>query len=179
MAGSVVAALQHSHSKTSLRDAVVTKQGRNATQHVEVRSLVAPECPASFPRGVQTPSGNGVGEGYDFFVFYMDGAVLVAAIPESSSISRCLQASDSLASDHFRLFGERSPGEPPYLASRKVSCWNSRLKVLGWDLDAVCMTISVPPAQLARTRTSSADGRLPAVTRRRRSFVDRKPVTST
>ena len=91
-------------SKTAPRDAVVTKQGRNATQHVEVRSLVAPECPASFPRGVQTPSGNGVGEGYDFFVFYMDGAVLVAAIPESSSCCRCLQASVSLACDHFAFF---------------------------------------------------------------------------
>ena len=39
--------------QTSPRDAVVTKQGRNATQHVEVRSPVAPECPAS-PGGSDT-----------------------------------------------------------------------------------------------------------------------------
>ena len=95
-------ALQHSHSKTSPRDAVVTKQGRNATQHLEVRSPVAPEYPASFPPGVQTPSGSGGGEGDDFFgLFYMDDAVLVGAIPESSCSSRCLQASASMASDHF------------------------------------------------------------------------------
>ena len=93
-------------SKTAPRDAVVTKQGRNATQHVEVKSSVAPECPASFPPGVQTPSGSGGGEGDDFFarLLYMDDAVLVEAIPESSSSSRCLQASASLASDHFGLW---------------------------------------------------------------------------
>ena len=34
----------------------------------------------------------------------MDDAVLVEAIPESSSSSRCLQASASLASDHFGLW---------------------------------------------------------------------------
>lgn len=146
-------ALQHSHSETSPRDAVVTKQGRDATQHVEVRSPMAPECPASFPSGVRTPSGSGGGERDNFFgLFYMDDAVLVEAIPESGSSSRCLQASASLASDHFRLFGERSLGDPPLLASQKVSCWDSRLEVLGWDLDTVRMTISVPPAKLARTR---------------------------
>ena len=82
----------------------------------------------------------------------MDDAVLAEAIPESSSSSRCVQESASLASDHFRLFGERSSGDPPLLASQKVSCWDPPLEVLGWDLDTVCMTISVPPAQLARTR---------------------------
>ena len=81
----------------------------------------------------------------------MDDAVLAEAIPESSSSSRCVQESASLASDHFRLFGERSSGDPPLLASQKVSCWDPPLEVLGWDLDTVCMTISVPPAQLART----------------------------
>ena len=146
-------ALQHSHSKTSPRDAVVTKQGRNATQHVEVKSSVAPECPASFPRAFRHPPAAGGGEGDDFFgLFYMDYAVLVEAIPESSSCCRCLQASVSLACDHFRLFRERSPGDPPLLASRKVLCWNSRLEVLGWDLDTVRMTISVSPAKLERTR---------------------------
>ena len=85
-----------------------------------------------------------------FTVFYMDDAALVEAIPESGSSSRCLQESTSLANDHFRLFGERSPGDPPLLASRKVSCWDSRLEVLGWDLDTVRMTISVTPAKLLR-----------------------------
>ena len=121
MAGSVVAALQHSHSKTSPRDAVVTKRGRSATQHVELMSPVAPECAASFLPRVQTPSGS-EGGGDDFLgFFYMDDAVLVEAVPESSSSSRFLQVSASLTCDHFRLFGERTPGDPPLLASRNVS----------------------------------------------------------
>ena len=49
--------------QTSPRDAVVTKQCRNATQRVEVKSPVAPECSASFSPGVQTPSGSWGGEG--------------------------------------------------------------------------------------------------------------------
>ena len=106
-----------------------------------------------------------------FTVFYMDDAALVEAIPESGSSSRCLQESTSLANDHFRLFGERSPGDPPLLASRKVSCWDSRLEVLGWDLDTVRMTTSIPPAQLARTRDLLRQWPAPAVTRRKRRYV--------
>ena len=166
-------ALQHPHSKTSPQDAVVTTQRRNATQNVEVRSPVAPECPASSPPGVQTPSGSGGEEGEDFSVsFYIDDAVLVEAIPESGSSSRCLQASANLASDYnFCHFGERSPGDPPLPASRKVSCWHSRLEVLGWDLDTVRMTTSIPPAQLARTRDLLRQWPAPAVTRRKRRYV--------
>lgn len=82
----------------------------------------------------------------------MDDAVLVEAIPESGNSIRCLQVSASLACDHFRVFGDPSSGDPPLLASRKVSSWHSRLEVLGWDLDTVRMTMSITPAKLARTR---------------------------
>ena len=129
----------------------MTEQGQNATQHAAVMSPVAPECPASSPAGVRIPSGNG-GKGDDSSVlFYMDDAVLIEAITKSGSSSRCLQASAGLASDHFRLCGELSPGQPRLLASRTVS--------LGFAIGSLDVgsghcshTISVPPATLARTR---------------------------
>ena len=65
---------------------------------------------------------------------------------------RCLLASASLASDHFRLFSNRRETDPPLLAARKVTSWDTKLEVLGWEIDTVDMTITVPPAKLGQLR---------------------------
>ena len=70
---------------------------------------------------------------------------------ESSSNSRCLQASASLASDHFRLFGERSPGDPPLLASRKVFVLGFAIGSLGMGSGHCLHDHIGSPAKLART----------------------------
>ena len=62
--------------------------------------------------------------------------------------SRCLRASASLASDHFRLFGPRLPIDPPLLAPAKVSSWSTSLDVLGWTIDIVAMVIFLTSAKL-------------------------------
>ena len=65
---------------------------------------------------------------------------------------RCRRASASLASDHFRLFGQRSSRDPPLLSSRKISPWDIVLCVLGWEINTVAQTISVPVAKLEQLR---------------------------
>ena len=61
---------------------------------------------------------------------------------------RYRRLSASLASDHYRLFGVRSSRDPTLLAPHKISLWDTRLCVLGWDIDTVAMTISVPLEKL-------------------------------
>ena len=61
---------------------------------------------------------------------------------------RCLMASASPASDHFRTIGERSSGDPPLPSARKVSSWDTRLEVFGWEIYTVPM-VSLPSAELA------------------------------
>ena len=46
----------------------------------------------------------------------------------------------------------RSSRDPTLLAPRKISLWDTRLCVRGWDIDTVAMTISVPLEKLERLR---------------------------
>ena len=64
----------------------------------------------------------------------------------------CIRDSAHLVSDHYRLFGVRSSRDPTLLAPHKISLWDTRLCVLGWDIDTVAMTISVPLEKLERLR---------------------------
>ena len=48
--------------------------------------------------------------------------------------------------------GLRSSRDPTLLAPLKISLWDTRLCVLGWDIDTVAMTISVPFEKLERPR---------------------------
>ena len=57
-----------------------------------------------------------------------------------------------MGSDYGRLLGERQAGDPPLLVPEKVSSWHTRLEVLGWDLDKVAMTISLPQGKVIQLR---------------------------
>ena len=46
----------------------------------------------------------------------------------------------------------RSSRDPTLLAPHKISLWDTRLWVLGWDIDTVAMTTSVPLEKLERLR---------------------------
>ena len=86
----------------------------------------------------------------DFFVeYYVDDGILVER-QHFANGARCLAASASLAWDHFRLFGERHAGDPPLLSSSKVSPGNKQVAVLGWEIDTVAMTISLPAEKLTQ-----------------------------
>ena len=58
---------------------------------------------------------------------------------------RCQRAVQSLASDHFRLLGERGVSDPPLLSDRKITSWDTRLEVLGWIIDTEVLTVTLPP----------------------------------
>ena len=76
-----------------------------------------------------------------FVLYYVDDGILVEVQwwPDGRS---CRRASASLASDHYWLFGVRSSRDPTLLSPHKISLWDTRLCVLGWDIDTVAMTIS-------------------------------------
>ena len=105
------------------------------------------------------PPGRGSGADDSFFVcFYVDDGVSVE-VQQYPLGDRCLCASASLVSDHFRLFGNRAPTDPPLLSKHKISHWDTQLKVLGWEIDSVAMTISLTKAKVAKLRGSSSSGR--------------------
>lgn len=104
------------------------------------------------PRGLAVPHGDGGGTHDPFFVrYYVDDAIVVK-VQRFEYGDRCLQASASLASVHFRLFGDSQDGEPPSCRPAKFPRWDTRLEVLGWDINTVEMTTSLPPAKLERLR---------------------------
>ena len=146
------AALKHANRHTSYEDTVVMAQGRTATEHVSVTPPRATDRPNSLPPGCRVPRGRGGGRRSPFFVpYYVDYGILVEVQwwPDGR---RCRRASVSLASDHYRLFRVRSSRDPILLAPHKISLWDTRLCVLGWDIDTVAMTISVPLEKLEGLR---------------------------
>ena len=63
----------------------------------------------------------------------------------------------SLASDYYRLFGVRSSRDHILLSRHTISPWDTRLCVLGWDIDTVPMTISVALAKMERLRDTLSE----------------------
>lgn len=125
-----------------------SRLGKRATKHVVVVPPRTVERPAKLPRGCVVPSGRGGGLGDCFYSdYYLDDAML-AEIQHFSDGCRCLQSSGALASDHFRLFGERAENDPPILAAKKASNWDTCVEVLGWYSDTVEMTIRLPVDKL-------------------------------
>ena len=153
MWGVCAGAVEHSHTHTTFDTAQVTPEGRAVTAHVRVaaprpserRAKLPPEC--TFPRGV----GGRIRD--NFWVrTYVDDA-LFCELESFFRGRRCIKASQSYASDCFRLLGKRTSGMPPLLASEKITSWDTRMEMLGWTIDTVSMTISVPPAKIVQLRT--------------------------
>ena len=145
-------ALEHAHVNTTFRNAVVTAQGRAAIAHVVVRPAAVAERPSPLHHACRVPPGAGGRVEDPFFVrFYVDDAISVE-IQRLTGGVRCWLASAPLASGQFRSFGNRRETDPPLLAARKVMSWDTKLEVLGWEVDTVSMTTTSPPAKLAQLR---------------------------
>ena len=141
-------AIEHANGFTSFDDAVVTPQGLAATRHVRVDIPAAGEAPAQLPRECRVPPGQRGGATGTFWArSYVDDTKGVEPLVCARG-SRCLRASASLASDHFRLFGSRLPTDPPLLDPAKAFSWSISLDVLGWAIDTVAMVISLTSAKL-------------------------------
>ena len=128
-----------------------TYSGREATRHVDVR----PPCEsraAALPPGYVAPPGRGGGAEDSFFVrFYVDDRVSVE-VQWYPSDDRCFCALASLASNHFRLFGDHAPSDPPLFSKHKITDWDTQLEVLGWEIYSVAMTTSLTKAKVAKLR---------------------------
>lgn len=140
--GLAAAALEHSHNHTSFRGARPTASGVKAAAGVSI-----PERPAAratpLPTGCNQLPGTGGGPDDVFFVrYYVDDGVLVE-VQWFRDGRRCRKATQSLASDHFRLLGERGPQAPPLLSPSKMSNWSTKLEVLGWWIDTTNLTIGL------------------------------------
>lgn len=148
----LTSAIEHAHLHTKFDDAVVTNQGKVATQHITVPAAVGVESPPPFPPHCRIPPGVGGGAADNFFIrFYVDDGILVE-VAWSPTGERCKRASASCATDHFRLFGERGPVDPPLFSAHKLSSWMTKLVVLGWEIDTVAMTIAAPVEKLESLR---------------------------
>ena len=92
-----------------------------------------------------------------FFVQYCVGDGILTEVQWWPDCRRCRRASAPLASDHYQLFWVRSSRDPTLLSLHKISLWDTQLCVLGWDIDTVAMTISVPLEKLERLRDTLSE----------------------
>ena len=88
--------------------------------------------------------------------YYVDDGILVELQwwPDGR---RCLRAVQSLASDHFRLLGERGVSDPPLLSTSKITDWDTRLEVLGWIIDTEALTVTLPSRKRLKLRSLLAE----------------------
>lgn len=136
-------ALEHSHTHTTFQEASVSPAGAAAVQHVQVVSPPDEITAVPLPVDCQTIVGDGAFAGCPFFVrYYVDDGVLIEGRFFADG-RRCLRAVRSLATDHFRLLGERGPADPPLLSRGKITDFATRLDVLGWTLDTQQLTITM------------------------------------
>lgn len=143
--GVCAAAVEHSHNRTTFRNAVVTAEGRAATSHAERVPPREEEVRATLPSIYAFPTGFGGGLQDPFFVStFVDDALFAEVEMRCLGGRRCLRATRSFVLDSFRWFGNRNAGEPPLFAPEKKTSWDTRMLMLGWLIDTMAMTISVP-----------------------------------
>ena len=116
-------------------------------------AAAAPHVGISPPRGVPVVSipgdcgpvsGSGGNAGNYFLVrYYVDDGILVEFQfwPDGR---RCLRAVQSLASNRFRLLGERIVSDPPLLSARKITDWDTQLEMSGWIIDTESHAVTLP-----------------------------------
>ena len=150
--GVCAAAMQHAHTRTNIRNALITAEGRQATSHVRVEPPREGEVQAELPPDDVYPPGVG-GRMSDMFwaETFVDDAIVVE-VESPLEGRRCLRASRSYASDCFRGLGSRQAREPPLFSREKTTSWDTRMDVLGWTLDTKAMTNAVPHEKIARLR---------------------------
>ena len=93
--------------------ALCSDSGRGATQHVVVRPPRELRA-AALPPGYVALPGRGGWRGRFFLRAFLCGRWSVE-MQRYPSGDRCLCALASIASNHFRLFGDRAPTDPPLL----------------------------------------------------------------
>ena len=116
----MASALEHSHIHSTFQDAAFSPPMEAAVEHVRLAPPRGGSVTA-LPRDCRTVSGSGGYAGSRFFVkHYVDDGILVEVQWWPDGL-RCMRAVQSLASDHFRLFGVRGASDPPVLSASKIT----------------------------------------------------------
>ena len=155
--GVFAAAVEHAHNNTTLKNAVVTSKGREATSNVQVVPPRENEVRGRLPPDCFFPPGFGGMLCHTFCVRpYVNDALFVEL--ESFLMGwRCLGATLLFASDGFRLVGCRNTGEPPLFAREETMSWDTRMGMLRWTIDTLSMTIPVTQENVAQLRALLAE----------------------
>ena len=141
--GVVSSAMQDAQRKTTRESATILQAGIQATEHVQVEDDTGSEG-EPLPVGFEIkPAAGGGPKDTAWVAFFMDDAISVEVQWEKTG-DRCLDLSRSLASIHFQAMGERGVEEEPLLSPKKVTNWSTQHEVLGFWLDTVKMSISLP-----------------------------------
>ena len=154
--GLLASALEYAHTRSTFQSAVVSPQGAAAVAHVGITPPRGVPV-VSLPRDCRPVPGTGGNAGSCFSVrYYVDDGILVEFQwwPDGR---RCLRAVQSLASDHFRLLGERGVSDPPLLSTSKITNWDTRLEVLGWIIDTEALTVTLPSRKRLKLRSLLAE----------------------
>ena len=109
---------------------------------------------ASIPGDIGPVSGSGGNAGNNNFVrYYLQDGILVE-LQWSPDGRRCLRAVQSLASEYFRLLGERGVSDPLLMSARKITDWEPKLEGLGWIIDTEALTVTLPSHERLKLQKS-------------------------
>ena len=118
--GLVASALEHSRTRSTFQNAVVSREGEVAVAHV----VVAPprgRPVVPLPGDCQPVPGTGCNTGSCFVAqYYVDDGILVE-LQWWPDCRRCQRTVQPLASDHFRLLGERGASDTRLESSREIT----------------------------------------------------------
>ena len=114
--GVVTSALEYSRTRSTFKSAVVPRQGQAAVAHVVV-ALPRGGPVVTLPGDCQPVPGTGGNTGSCVCVRYYVEDGIIVELQWWPDGCRCQRAVKSLASDHFRRWGERGVSDPPFLTS--------------------------------------------------------------
>ena len=99
---------------------MVSRQGAVVVEHVRLAPSRGSPV-ASLPRDCKLVPGVGDNTGSFFFVRYCVDDDILVEVQWWPDGRRCLRAVQSLASDYFRLLGNRGASDPPLLSAGKIT----------------------------------------------------------
>ena len=155
--GWMASALEHAHTHSTFQGADVSQQGAAAVAHVGTSPPRGVPV-VSIPGDCGPVSGSSGNAGNYFFVrYYVDDGTLVEVQwwPDGR---RFLRAVQSLASDHFRLLGERGVFDPPLLSAKTITDWDTQLEVLGWIMIQRLLRLRYRPISALSCKISLRSG---------------------
>eukprot|EP00752_Nemacystus_decipiens_P007888 g7048.t1 len=144
--GLVAGGIEHAQCNITVDTVVRTPSGVKAVEHVRVEPPSGRPL-APVPTQCKVPSP-GKDQEKACTVFYVDDAMSL----ERRDVGRCLALSQSLASIHHIMLGERGEGDEPVLSKKKTTNWAPAMEIQGYWVDTESLTIGLPDRKVAQIR---------------------------